>query len=65
MSFANQFLALCRLAAEGNSYENIVYDISEEQDRELAKLKLTAEGINIDSLTPEQLAYFEDYSAGT
>ena len=65
MSFANQFLALCRLAAEGNSYENIVYDISEEQDRELAKLKLTAEGITIDSLTPEQLAYFEDYSAGT
>ena len=65
MSFANQFLALCRLAAEGKSYENIVYDISEEQDRELAKLKLTAEGITIDSLTPEQLAYFEDYSAGT
>ena len=65
MSFANQFLALCRLAAEGNSYENIVFDISEEQDRELAKLKLTAEGITIDSLTLEQLAYFEDYSAGT
>ena len=65
MSFANQFLALCRLAAEGEGYDNIVYDISAEQDSELARLKLTAEGISIDSLTDEQLAYLEDYSAGT
>ena len=27
MSFANQFLALCRLAKEGSSYQNTVYDI--------------------------------------
>ena len=27
MSFANQFLALCRLAEEGAGYENTVYDI--------------------------------------
>ena len=65
MSFANQFLALCRLATEGDGYDNIVYDISAEQDSELARLKLTAEGISIDSLTDEQLAYLEDYSAGT
>ena len=39
--------------------------ISAEQDSELARLKLTAEGISIDSLTDEQLAYLEDYSAGT
>ena len=65
MSFANQFLALCRLATEGEGYDNIVYDISAEQDSELARLKLTAEGISIDSLTDEQLAYLEDYSAGT
>ena len=32
MSFANQFLALCRLAEEGAGYENTVYDISPEQD---------------------------------
>ena len=65
MSFANQFLALCRLAAEGEGYDNIVYDISAEQDSELARLKLTAEGISIDCLTDEQLAYLGDYSAGT
>ena len=36
-------LALCRLATEGEGYDNIVYDISAEQDSELARLKLTAE----------------------
>ncbi|MEC7532499.1 MAG: adenosylhomocysteinase, partial [Candidatus Thermoplasmatota archaeon] len=36
MSFANQFLALCRLAKEGSSYQKTVYDIHPEQDRELA-----------------------------
>ena len=65
MSFANQFLALCRLAAEGKGYDNIVYDISAEQDSELAALKLAAEGVSIDSLTAEQLSYLNDYSAGT
>ena len=65
MSFANQFLALCDLATVGEGYQNIVYDISAEQDRGLAGLKLTAEGIEIDTLTEDQIAYLEDYSAGT
>ena len=65
MSFANQFLALCDLATVGEEYQNIVYDISAEQDRGLAGLKLTAEGIEIDTLTEDQIAYLEDYSAGT
>ena len=42
MSFANQFLALCRLAKEGSSYQNTVYDIHPDQDRELASLKLSS-----------------------
>jgi len=65
MSFANQFLALCRLASEGRDYDNMVYDISPEQDSELAALKLETAGINIDELTPEQTAYLSDFSAGT
>ncbi|DAC38450.1 MAG TPA: adenosylhomocysteinase, partial [Candidatus Poseidoniales archaeon] len=52
---ANQFLALCRLAAEGRDYENTVYDISPEQDAELAALKLQTAGFSIDQLTPEQM----------
>ena len=65
MSFANQFLSLCRLAKEGSSYKNLVFDITNEQDSELAALKLAAEGCSIDKLTAEQKAYHEDYSHGT
>lgn len=65
MSFANQFLALCRLAKEGSSYTNTVYDITTKQDRDLELLKLSTTGIIIDELTVEQINYSTDYSAGT
>ena len=65
MSFANQFLSLCRLASEAKTYDNVVYDITKEQDSNLASLKLAAEGNTIDSLTDEQIEYQSDYSAGT
>ena len=65
MSFANQFLALCRLAKEGSSYQNTVYDIHPDQDRELASLKLSSSGITIDELTQDQESYLLDFSAGT
>ena len=65
MSFANQFMSMVRLAKEGKSLEKKVYDISEEQDQEIAGLKLKTMGIGIDELTEEQLAYLHDYSAGT
>ena len=45
--------------------EPLVHEITKEQDRELGALKLAAENINIDALTAEQIAYHEDYSAGT
>ena len=65
MSFANQFLSLCLLASEGETYDNMVYDISHQQDSELAGFKLAAEGRQLDELTAEQKAYHEDYSHGT
>jgi S-adenosylhomocysteine hydrolase len=43
----------------------MVYDISPEQDSDLAALKLETAGISIDELTPEQTAYLSDFSAGT
>ena len=42
-----------------------VYEISPEQDRDLANLKLGASGVEIDELTAEQIEYLSDYSAGT
>ena len=65
MSFANQFLSLIRCAREGMKLEVKVHDIPVEQDEELARLKLRTMGINIDSLTPEQKLYRDDYMAGT
>lgn len=65
MSFANQFLSLCRLAAEGSDMDSKVYDITLEQDMELATTKLSTLGFSIDELTAEQIAYSKDYTAGT
>ena len=65
MSFANQYLALCRLAKEGSEMKPIVYDITTEQDQGLATTKLATLGFEIDSLTTEQIAYLDDYNAGT
>lgn len=65
MSFANQYLALCRLAKEGKDMQPIVYDITTEQDQGLATTKLATLGFEIDSLTEEQVAYIDDYNAGT
>ncbi len=65
MSFANQLLSLIHLAEEGKNLENKVYDIPDEQDREIAGLKLSLMGYKIDKLTPEQEAYKDAYFEGT
>ncbi|MDP6870576.1 MAG: adenosylhomocysteinase [Candidatus Poseidoniaceae archaeon] len=65
MSFANQFLSLCRLASEGKDLESKVYDITLDQDMDLASTKLATLGFSIDKLTPEQVSYSTDYTAGT
>ncbi|MEC8258443.1 MAG: adenosylhomocysteinase [Candidatus Thermoplasmatota archaeon] len=65
MSFANQYLALCRLAKEGAEMQPIVYDITTEQDQDLAVTKLATLGFSIDSLTNDQTEYLDDYNAGT
>ena len=65
MSFANQFLSLCRLAKEAKDMDNLVYDITLEQDQNLATTKLETIGVSIDTLTDEQINYKDDYTAGT
>ena len=68
MSFANQFMSQIRLAEldkDGVVLDPDVYDISEEQDQEIAGIKLKTMGFKIDKLTKEQMVYMDDYSAGT
>ena len=45
--------------------ESRVYPVPEEIDKEVARLKLKAMGINIDSLTPEQREYLSSWEEGT
>ena len=65
MSFANQFQAMMMLAKEGKSLPKGVHELPEALDQEIAGIKLASMGIAIDALTPEQIAYATDYSAGT
>jgi adenosylhomocysteinase len=65
MSFANQALCAAYLAEKGRSLENRVHRVPREIDAEVARLKLAAMDIEIDTLTPEQERYLTDYQAGT
>ncbi len=65
MSFANQFLALKFLKEHATGLAKRVHDLPASQDQEIARLKLATLGIRVDALTPEQLAYRDDYAAGT
>jgi adenosylhomocysteinase len=65
MSFANQFLGLLMLAQRGKSLAHAVHEMPPEQDQEIAKMKLATMGISIDTLTPDQIRYQTDYTAGT
>jgi adenosylhomocysteinase len=68
MSFANQFMSQLRLVElhrKGVRLEDAVHDIPPEQDQEIAGVKLSTQGIKIDTLTAEQIKYMDDYSSGT
>ncbi|MBN1297836.1 adenosylhomocysteinase, partial [bacterium] len=65
MSFANQLMALVDMARKGHALDKTVYDLPPELDQYIAGIKLTTMGVSIDTLTPEQIAYQTDYSAGT
>jgi adenosylhomocysteinase len=65
MSFANQFLSMVRLAQEGKDLQINVHDIPDHQDQEIAAIKLHSMDYGLDELTSEQVAYMDDYAAGT
>jgi adenosylhomocysteinase len=65
MSFANQALAAEYMIRHGKAMQPKVYTIPEDIDREIARLKLDAMGVRIDTLTPEQAAYLNEWREGT
>jgi len=65
MSFANQAMAAAYLAQNYKTLEKQVYSVPDEIDEEVAKLKLAAMHIDIDTLTAEQVKYMASWSEGT
>jgi len=65
MSFANQALSVEWLVGHHRELEPRVYPVPEDIDREVARLKLRAMGVEIDALTPEQEEYLRSWEQGT
>jgi adenosylhomocysteinase len=65
MSFANQALAADYVVKNAGDLERKVYDVPEDIDREIARLKLDTLGIEIDRLTDEQAKYLASWDEGT
>lgn len=65
MSFANQALAAEYMLKNAAHLEAQVYNVPESIDREIARLKLDAMGVEIDTLTAEQSEYLNAWEHGT
>jgi adenosylhomocysteinase len=65
MSFANQALAAEYMVQQGKALSSQVYTVPEDIDREIARLKLSSMGVNIDTLTDEQAHYLSQWEEGT
>jgi adenosylhomocysteinase len=65
MSFANQALCLEYMVKNKKSLKIKVHPVPQEIDKQVARLKLSSMGINIDQLTPEQKKYLTSWEEGT
>jgi adenosylhomocysteinase len=65
MSFADQALSIEYLAANAKTLEGRVYPVPLELDEEIARNKLAAMGMKIDTMTDEQRAYAASWKSGT
>lgn len=65
MSFANQALAAEYMLKHGDELGPDVHNVPLAIDHEIARLKLAAMGIEIDTLTAEQERYLNEWTLGT
>jgi adenosylhomocysteinase len=65
MSFANQALAAEYMVKNASKLENKVYSVPADIDAEIARIKLSAMGIQIDTLTEAQVKYLNSWQEGT
>ena len=64
-SFGVQAVCVRELAANGDAYEAGVHDVPDPLDREIAEIKLDAEGVDHDALSDEQREYLDSWDHGT
>jgi adenosylhomocysteinase len=65
MSFANQALAVEHLIKNAADLDAAVHGVPEDLDADVARLKLSSMGVEIDQLTDEQHAYLASWDQGT
>jgi adenosylhomocysteinase len=65
MSFANQALAIEYLMKNAGTLAPQVYPVPRELDEEIARTKLGAMGMRIDTMTEQQAIYAKSWKAGT
>ncbi|MBN1303713.1 MAG: adenosylhomocysteinase [Anaerolineales bacterium] len=65
MSFANQALAAEYMVKNAGKLEKTVYGVPVEIDAEIARIKLEAMGVKVDTLTAEQVKYLNSWEEGT
>jgi len=64
-SFGVQAVSVRELVEHGEEYAAGVHDVPDELDEEVAKIKLEAEGVDIDALSDEQEEYMNSWQHGT
>ena len=64
-SFGVQAVCVRELTANGDTYAAGVHDVPDELDREIAEIKLDAEGVDHDSLSDKQREYLDSWDHGT
>ena len=65
MSFANQALSVEYLVKNARQLTPQVYPVPRELDEDIARRKLAAMDMNIDSMSEEQRLYASSWKAGT
>jgi adenosylhomocysteinase len=65
MSFANQVLSIEYLLKQGTALKPDVYPVPADLDALIARLKLEAMGMKIDTMTDAQRTYSQSWKAGT
>jgi adenosylhomocysteinase len=65
LSFALQALCAKHVVTHGKAMGAGVFDVPQEIDEQVARMKLDALGFQIDSLTPDQRTYMSSWDIGT